>query len=210
MNPVDHPHGGVSIFRTSRRSTGTLTQWNRVTISTSVRLRPSHDTPSRVKRRVSLLREGRVCCVVPRRRRSKGAGISWSHWDGVKLACLHLLMVLLEGRRRAAPEGKYYGIWRTKIFEARFSHVKGVNETRSCEMRDRGREQDSLQCPGYSCRAMQDSGWRVQTNNRFQQLSPYAMCHMFSLVLQIAIRCMHSRRQHAELFREILETRRAE
>lgn len=77
MNPVDHPHGGVRISEAYKHTT---LEWNadnfhRVTISTLVKLQPSLDMPPRVKRPVLLLPEGRVCCVVLRRRRSKeGAG----------------------------------------------------------------------------------------------------------------------------------------
>ncbi|KAK0732759.1 translation protein SH3-like domain-containing protein [Apiosordaria backusii] len=91
MNPVDHPHGGVSASHISTRMVciAELTHLYRVTTSISVRRRPSPDTPPRVKRRVSLLPAERVCCVVPRRRRSKGCftvlhlgkGFNGLHWS---------------------------------------------------------------------------------------------------------------------------------
>ena len=78
MNPVDHPHGGVSYPRGPRKLVVTelarLTCLDRVTINISVRRPRSRDTLCPVRRRVLLLREERVCSVVPRRRRSKGSG----------------------------------------------------------------------------------------------------------------------------------------
>ena len=74
MNPVDHPHGGVR-FSEMRRCTTfewDADKFHRVTINTLVRLLPSLDTPPRDRRLVLSLPEGRVCCVVLRRRRSKG------------------------------------------------------------------------------------------------------------------------------------------
>ncbi|KAI0168374.1 translation protein SH3-like domain-containing protein [Pestalotiopsis sp. NC0098] len=72
MNPVDHPHGGVRFPPPQTGIAGSmLTHMNRVTTSTLVRPRPSRGTPPRVKRRVSLLPEELVFCVVLRRRRSK-------------------------------------------------------------------------------------------------------------------------------------------
>lgn len=75
MNPVDHPHGGVSRIDSCglcRRRLRMLTWIHyRVTINISVKPRQSPDTQHKVKRRVSLRRDGRVCYVVPRRRRSK-------------------------------------------------------------------------------------------------------------------------------------------
>lgn len=73
MNPVDHPHGGVSSrqARTTADEATRLTQTPRVTINISVRLRPSRDTLRRVKRRVLLLPDGLVCFVVRKRQRSR-------------------------------------------------------------------------------------------------------------------------------------------
>jgi large subunit ribosomal protein L8e len=83
MNPVDHPHGGVSsLGRTSTppgNRTLTLCHY-RVTINISVRLLQSRDTLPRVKRRVSLPQEGLVCYVVPRRRRIKAAVVLHLGW----------------------------------------------------------------------------------------------------------------------------------
>lgn len=66
MNPVDHPHGGVSFFISIINILWTLTQ-NRVTINISVKLRQSPDMLHKVRRRVSSRPEERVCCVVLRR-----------------------------------------------------------------------------------------------------------------------------------------------
>jgi hypothetical protein len=77
MNPVDHPHGGVSFAHGpfSGRRLRTLTPSNRVTTNILVRPRPSRGTLPRVKRLVLLLRGERVCCVVLKRLRNKAAGI---------------------------------------------------------------------------------------------------------------------------------------
>jgi hypothetical protein len=75
MNPVDHPHGGVRIPKQAHEpGTFDTDKFHRVTTSILVRRLPSPDTPLRVKRPVLLLPEGRVCCVVLKRRRSKGLG----------------------------------------------------------------------------------------------------------------------------------------
>jgi hypothetical protein len=73
MNPVDHPHGGVSAGSPGEYWDVAvyLTRLCRVTINTLVRRRQSRGTLPRVRRRVLLLRGERVCCGVPRRRRSK-------------------------------------------------------------------------------------------------------------------------------------------
>lgn len=71
MNPVDHPHGGVSRIGPEGIVSMMLTCETRVTINISVRPLRSRDTRRKVKRRVLLRRDGRVCYVVPRRRRSK-------------------------------------------------------------------------------------------------------------------------------------------
>ena len=90
MNPVDHPHGGVSISRAlggqERAGTAYLTRSNRVTINISERLLPSRGTLPRVRRRVLLLRDGRVCYVVPRRPRIKAVMV----WFWVGVIGLHL------------------------------------------------------------------------------------------------------------------------
>lgn len=70
MNPVDHPHGGVSRSRLQVNA-AILTIHHRVTTNISVRPPPSTATLSPVKRRVSSLPGGLVCCVVLRRRRTK-------------------------------------------------------------------------------------------------------------------------------------------
>lgn len=71
MNPVDHPHGGVRIFRNPRRETCDADNCHRVTTNILVRLLPSPATPPRVRRPVLLPPAEQVCCAVPRRRRSK-------------------------------------------------------------------------------------------------------------------------------------------
>jgi len=73
MNPVDHPHGGVSREANISMSRYSLTPCSRVTINISVKLRRSPGTLPKVKRRVLLLRGERVCFVVPRRSRNKEA-----------------------------------------------------------------------------------------------------------------------------------------
>jgi large subunit ribosomal protein L8e len=75
MNPVDHPHGGVSFPSLTRQNDADADPHNRVTISTSVRPLPFHGTPSRDRRLVLLPPEGQVCSVVLRRQRSKVAKI---------------------------------------------------------------------------------------------------------------------------------------
>lgn len=70
MNPVDHPHGGVSSTDPTTDLQG-ADNIHRVTINILVRLLLSRDTLPRVKRLVLLLQEERVCCVVLKRRRSK-------------------------------------------------------------------------------------------------------------------------------------------
>lgn len=105
MNPVDHPHGGVS---TRRLGSGGgcwkaryLTQHHyRVTINTSARPRPSRGSLLRVRRRVLLLRGGRVCCVVPRRRRSKGFHGSTLGARGSS-DCIGLLLLCSYGTAKA-------------------------------------------------------------------------------------------------------------
>jgi hypothetical protein len=73
MNPVDHPHGGVSSSWCWRGETHTTDTSCRVTTNILVRRRPSLGTLPRVKRRVLLPPEGQVCCVVLKRRRNKAA-----------------------------------------------------------------------------------------------------------------------------------------
>lgn len=71
MNPVDHPHGGVSKISSSRADSE-LTHLYRVTTSTLVKPLLSTGTLWPVRRRVSSQPGGLVCCVVPRRSRTKG------------------------------------------------------------------------------------------------------------------------------------------
>lgn len=75
MNPVDHPHGGVSCTQIPipHSCTFDLTHYSsRVTTNILVKPLPSLVTLSRVRRRVSSQPGALVCCVVPRRSRSKG------------------------------------------------------------------------------------------------------------------------------------------
>lgn len=96
MNPVDHPHGGVSISGSPSDDTH-LTVHSRVTTNILVKPLPSTATLCLVKRRVSSLPDGLVCCVVLRRSRIKafsaaafwGLGSSdcfdlWSRVQGTK------------------------------------------------------------------------------------------------------------------------------
>jgi hypothetical protein len=69
MNPVDHPHGGVSNLAWTNcenldREANLL---SRVTINILVRPLPSHDMPPKVKRLVLLPQGERVCYVVLKR-----------------------------------------------------------------------------------------------------------------------------------------------
>lgn len=75
MNPVDHPHGGVSSASTLCELFEDANQLCRVTINILVRRPLLIGTLCQVKRRVLLLREERVCCVVLKRQRSKTARI---------------------------------------------------------------------------------------------------------------------------------------
>lgn len=101
MNPVDHPHGGVSTENPNRaKDVVYLTYYHRVTINILVRRRPSRGTPLRVRRRVSLLRGGRVCSVVPRRQRIRCVHGS-SYGQGVhRIALVFRCFVVMGLRRR--------------------------------------------------------------------------------------------------------------
>ena len=106
MNPVDHPHGGVSYSGSAWTVTQMTDKFYRVTTSILVRRLPFLDTPPRVKRPVSLLPGGRVCCVVLRRRRSKGAGFMVSlGW------CFTGLLATIKGTAgsRSLPATSYEG-----------------------------------------------------------------------------------------------------
>ena len=101
MNPVDHPHGGVSAGRSNGCwDVRDLTWRYRVTTNISVRRRPSRGTLRLVKRRVSLLRGGRVCCVVPRRQRIKCVHGSTSGQGVHRIALVFCCFVVTELRRR--------------------------------------------------------------------------------------------------------------
>ena len=88
MNPVDHPHGGVSNGLLTDKDLHDLTTLYRVTINISARPPRFRGTLSPVRRRVLLLREELVCCAVPRRRKIKafkvrhaGLGFIGLHWS---------------------------------------------------------------------------------------------------------------------------------
>lgn len=109
MNPVDHPHGGVSFQRwnISAAMGEMLTRTARVTINTLVRLRPSRDTLHRVKRRVLLLPDGLVCSVVRKRQRSKCC--SFGHWFiwRLEFRCCSLHLQVQASRYEIGSMGKY-------------------------------------------------------------------------------------------------------
>ena len=79
MNPVDHPHGGVSRTEAGGRPTKDADLSCRVTTNILVRLLPCPDTPPRVRRPVLLLPEEPVCCVVLRRRIKSRGGAGFFH-----------------------------------------------------------------------------------------------------------------------------------
>lgn len=109
MNPVDHPHGGVSIPRPRRYPTD-LTLAYRVTINTLVRPLPSRGTLPRVRRRVSLLRGGPVCYVVPRRPRIKAVVVCvWVGVIGLHLSLFSRTVLQEAGRSRASFSCSYQG-----------------------------------------------------------------------------------------------------
>lgn len=82
MNPVDHPHGGVSFGQLRAHEEDSLIICSRVTINISERHPPSPDTLSRDKRPVSLLLAEPVCSVVLRRSRIKRCVIGISYTFG--------------------------------------------------------------------------------------------------------------------------------
>lgn len=97
MNPVDHPHGGVS--KTEFRFNDLhLTRRHRVTTNISVKPPPSTATLSLVKRLVSSLPDGLVCCVVPRRRRTKAVG-DFMGW-GLRIALISSVLRVLVQKGR--------------------------------------------------------------------------------------------------------------
>lgn len=118
MNPVDHPHGGVSAGNPRNcRDAAYLTNRHRVTINILVRRRPSRGTPPRVKRLVSLLRAGRVCCVVPRRSRIK---LSWFYiWARGSSGCIGLSLLCSYGDCEGGQEDLLF-----------YASIMAVNETK--------------------------------------------------------------------------------
>ncbi|KAI0115924.1 translation protein SH3-like domain-containing protein [Nemania sp. FL0031] len=109
MNPVDHPHGGVSFRRdgTREESGEMLTQATRVTINISVRLRPSQGTRHRVKRRVLLLPDGQVCSVVRKRQRSKLFLLVTGLSRRLEFHCCSLHLQVQASRHEIGSMGKY-------------------------------------------------------------------------------------------------------
>lgn len=106
MNPVDHPHGGVSKTK-FRLNDLHLTRLHRVTTNILVKPPPSTATLSLVKRLVSSLPDGLVCCVVPRRRRTKAVGdfMGWGFTD-----CFDIFGLACSGTKRAVyDEATAYG-----------------------------------------------------------------------------------------------------
>ena len=102
MNPVDHPHGGVSSQRPICERTKMTDSSPRVTTNILVRLRPSRVTPPRDRRPVLLLLGGRVCCVVRRRRRSKRAAGFMVSLGWCYTGLLETIEGTAEGRRLVA------------------------------------------------------------------------------------------------------------
>ena len=102
MNPVDHPHGGVSISGSIRKQDRELTIHYRVTTNILVRRLPSPDTLPRVKRRVSLPPEELVSSAVPRRRRSKGFLVL--HWGWGSSDCIGLCCFVVTVLRRRTED----------------------------------------------------------------------------------------------------------
>lgn len=95
MNPVDHPHGGVSKPNSCCHGLH-LTHHHRVTTNISVKPPPSTVTLSLVKRLVSSLPDGLVCCVVPRRRRTKAVA-DFMGW-GLRIALISSVLRVLVPR----------------------------------------------------------------------------------------------------------------
>lgn len=111
MNPVDHPHGGVShgpfpgnLYHGDHRPAGlagyldfcfleTLADMfaSRVTTNILVKRLPFRDMLLRVRRRVSSLPDGQVCCVVLKRRRSKkSVAVVMIHLGGLEFTSFAL------------------------------------------------------------------------------------------------------------------------
>lgn len=99
MNPVDHPHG-VCIPNHRIYAQKVLTIPRVVTINISVRLRQSRDTLFQVKRLVSSLLGGLVCCVVLKRSRTKGFERVFVTSDMLALHLCTFRMEHSEGERK--------------------------------------------------------------------------------------------------------------
>jgi hypothetical protein len=87
MNPVDHPHGGVS-NRGAPPGSYDADRPHRVIINTLAKLRLFPDLPPKGKRLVLLLPGEQVYYVVPRRRKNKEIWLFPAHRDGVKQGCI--------------------------------------------------------------------------------------------------------------------------
>jgi large subunit ribosomal protein L8e len=112
MNPVDHPHGGVSNIESNFcRSCLTLVLY-RVTTNISVKPPPSLVTPPRVKRLVSSLPDGLVCCVVPRRSRSRAFTTDFMGL-GLRIA---LIFGLVCSGTKGGHDEKYIAMGSTSAF----------------------------------------------------------------------------------------------
>lgn len=111
MNPVDHPHGGVSNFEPIIYHLFLTSLLYRVTTNISVKPLPSTVTPSPVKRLVSSLPDGLVCCVVPRRSRSR----AFTDFMGLGLRIALIFGLVCSGTKGGHDE-KYIAMGSTSAF----------------------------------------------------------------------------------------------
>jgi hypothetical protein len=112
MNPVDHPHGGVSTNRVSLVTVCVADILYRVTTNISEKPLLSLGTPPKDRKRVSLPQEEQVCCVVLRRRRSKERLAGFHGSIGMVLQWLASLEGTREEPMTSSSDCKYYGILR--------------------------------------------------------------------------------------------------
>lgn len=111
MNPVDHPHGGVSGLEPRFYVHVFLTHSYRVTTNISVKPPPSPVTPRRDRRLVSSLPDGLVCCVVPRRRRIR----AFTDFMGLGLRIALIFGLVCSGTKGGHDE-KYIAMGSTSAF----------------------------------------------------------------------------------------------
>jgi hypothetical protein len=115
MNPVDHPHGGVSSpaqpFTGFMESDADMYP-SRVTTNISARPPPSPATPSLVRRPVSSPPGGRVCCAVLRRRRTKKLAPGFHGSIGMVLRGRHL-SGYSRGQKTCSSGDKCHGFYLT-------------------------------------------------------------------------------------------------